>query len=54
MPPFEIGLDEIARQQQRQNDEADQVQIDQQKDKGVPVLGRKESDSSPSGMAVWA
>ena len=41
MSPLEIGLDEIAGQEQRQNDQADQVQIDQQEDEGIAGAGQK-------------
>ena len=41
MPPFEVGFDEVAGQEQREDDEPDQVEIDQQQHEGIPGAGKK-------------
>jgi hypothetical protein len=38
--PFEVGLDDVSREEQQQHDEADQIQVDQQEDKRI-AGGRK-------------
>jgi hypothetical protein len=52
MPPLEIGLDEVAGEQQQQNDKPDQIEVEEEehecvagrRQKGIRVLATRSHD----------
>ena len=50
MPPFEIGLNEVAGKQEQQDDKTDQIEIDQQEHEGI--AGRREKGIRV--LAAWS